>query len=1014
MKPLFLELKNIGPFRHETLDFSLLGDIFLISGKTGAGKTTIFDAITYALYGKLPGQRSTVSVKHIRSDFASFDEESFVKLKFLLHNKIYQVTRSLPRSYVNKNGAISEKPEELLITEISESSEKTIPGKKTELENFLTTNIGLTPEEFSRIVLLPQGEFADFLLQSSTQRTITLSKLFPVQDYEDIINKTKEMSKKFSQDLASTMQQLEVYGPDYNPENEKLEIEQQQEQMIQWQQKQNELTQTLLELEKKILVYSQQLETFTNIEKLQSQKDFLESQRVEIEEQQKKLQLSIQAEPVWIATQDLERITNTIKYLEIQEQESIQAKEKAQINLNQLISQSEKINELSEKNKKMTLLFNDIQRSVKEEKELSDLIQKRIIFENQEKTVSLQIKDFENEQKNILQKIEQLKKLLDLENHEEITEKFQQLSILMQNAETNLNRAKEKSIQIEQKNKLEKDFAEKLEEENRLKTKLSEIKKELEQKKQTEYAKFLATNLKKDCPCPVCGSLHHPNPAGQELDFSEEELNLETQIQSLEESFSDIFSQRANIEGQLNQLNSLINTLVDVPEEEIAKKEYLATRENLIQIQTQKEEVAKNTKELNLLQDSLTKIVSSTEPLKQKNTELKIQIEGLSAKIAHLQENLFSVLQNSADFGISENTVAECYKKLGNIISQQEKEIETYFQKKQEEEKLLEKIIGSLEQLAKEKENRNKEKTASEQRLREVLNNSCFENQKEAKKAKLPQEVFTEFEDNIKQWQKNITETETLLKKEKSNLEGTKEETQEKLLQSQNDSKNINTAISEEQELYKKFITEKEQRTSKLNQWHELEKKRLKLAQQDTLYRQLYEDISGKNTKTKKIALTTWVLGVYLDEIATYANSRLNRISEGRYTLLMNQSKTSGNGAKGLELEVFDSFTGKERPCNTLSGGEIFMASISLALALTDVVSNKAGGITLDSLFIDEGFGSLDEASLEKALWILDEIRDSRCIGLISHVSEMKSRIPCRLEIVKTPSGSKICPFVES
>ena len=190
-----------------------------------------------------------------------------------------------------------------------------------------------------------------------------------------------------------------------------------------------------------------------------------------------------------------------------------------------------------------------------------------------------------------------------------------------------------------------------------------------------------------------------------------------------------------------------------------------------------------------------------------------------------------------------------------------------------------------------------------------------------------------------------------------------------------------------------------------LENWLNLESQRQKLQTSEALINQLYTDISDKNPK--KIAITTWILGVYLDQVVSCANSRLKRISEGRYTLHFSKDK-SGNGAKGLDLEVLDSYTGKNRPCATLSGGETFMVSISLALALTDVVTSKRGGISLQSLFIDEGFGSLDPTSLDKALSILEEVREGRCVGIISHVSEMQNRIPSRLEVIKTSTGSTV------
>jgi exonuclease SbcC len=168
----------------------------------------------------------------------------------------------------------------------------------------------------------------------------------------------------------------------------------------------------------------------------------------------------------------------------------------------------------------------------------------------------------------------------------------------------------------------------------------------------------------------------------------------------------------------------------------------------------------------------------------------------------------------------------------------------------------------------------------------------------------------------------------------------------------------------------------------------------------------LADDLSGKNPKKK--SFDAWLLGLYLAEVAAYATRRLERMSESRYSLLLNNTGETGRARTGLDLAVFDAYTGKTRPCATLSGGESFMASISLALGLADSIQNRTGGIRLDAVFVDEGFGSLDDAALEKALGILEELRDHRMVGLISHVGEMKSRIPSRIEVLKSGSGSKI------
>ena len=205
---------------------------------------------------------------------------------------------------------------------------------------------------------------------------------------------------------------------------------------------------------------------------------------------------------------------------------------------------------------------------------------------------------------------------------------------------------------------------------------------------------------------------------------------------------------------------------------------------------------------------------------------------------------------------------------------------------------------------------------------------------------------------------------------------------------------------------YKLALKEYEQKKAALDKWYNLESQRKKLQSSEALIRQLYTDISDNNPK--KIAITTWILGVYLDQVVSCANKRLKRISDDRYTLHFLQEK-NGRGARGLDLEILDSYTGKARPCSTLSGGETFMVSISLALALTDIVTSKRGGISLQSLFIDEGFGNLDHDSLQLVMDALSrlETTQGRKVGVISHTLQIRSQISPQIQLVKYPGGGR-------
>ena len=169
---------------------------------------------------------------------------------------------------------------------------------------------------------------------------------------------------------------------------------------------------------------------------------------------------------------------------------------------------------------------------------------------------------------------------------------------------------------------------------------------------------------------------------------------------------------------------------------------------------------------------------------------------------------------------------------------------------------------------------------------------------------------------------------------------------------------------------------------------------------------QLSNDLNGSNPKN--LTLQNFVLGAYLEEVARFASVRLHAMSEERYTLVLNEEISHGNREAGLDLDVFDAFSGQKRSVKSLSGGEKFLASIALALGLADVIQSRAGGIELDAIFIDEGFGSLDDAALDRALTILDDIRENRMVGIISHVNELKNRIPSRIQVIKDADGSRV------
>ncbi|MBR6452363.1 MAG: N-acetylmuramoyl-L-alanine amidase [Lachnospiraceae bacterium] len=268
----------------------------------------------------------------------------------------------------------------------------------------------------------------------------------------------------------------------------------------------------------------------------------------------------------------------------------------------------------------------------------------------------------------------------------------------------------------------------------------------------------------------------------------------------------------------------------------------------------------------------------------------------------------------------------------------------------------------------------------------------------------LPEEERISFEKQSDEWKARKEQLAGMIDKLGSEIDGLarpdiaalEEQSQNAAGEYQQKTKELNEVVLKKHEV-----------KENLRRWQELNQERQNLEEKSREYVALSKDLAGDNAK--KISFESWILGVYLEEIAVHASRRLSRISDGRYSLHLKTDRASGHQRyAGLDLEIFDANTGKKRPCDTLSGGETFFVSISLALALTDVVQSRSGGVQLDSLFIDEGFGSLDDVTLEKALTVLDEIRENRMIGIISHVGELKNRIHRRIEVTKNQNGSTI------
>ena len=1007
MKPLKLELKNIGPFRQETIDFTKLGDMFLICGKTGAGKSTIFNSITYALYGRLPGERSKVTGNELRSDFVSPQEEASITFTFLHHQNCYKIHRILPSLHVTKRNTETKQPESVELYKKNQSTFELLQNKKSETDKALENLMGLTVEEFSRIIILPQGEFAEFLKQNSKEKRETLLKLFPLDQYENLIKTIKEKSDIEKSKLQAIELQLLPFG-DFDVEKQKEKIKEYHDILENNIQKQEDLREKRQHIKLEIATYNQKLQDFKDHTAIcQNLQAHLQSEQ-EILSHKEQIARAEQATAPYHKIKELEKINQPFERISQQLASTKKQIDTLTAEANELEEQKDYFHKLNENYNKNTTLLHDLNNGISLQKELDQLLS----IEQKKRREITALEEQQNaldKEKNDLQ--EQLNSLEPFSPQE-----FQAINHKITENKTAIQQINFTLEEIHRYNKLHDTIKQKeiviqneVNNSEALKALWQEKKKLLEIAKEQNYSKHLAETLQEGQPCPVCGSMHHPTPAN---------------MTKLQEDFRNF--DYTNQQHELDILETKLNKqLLSISKEEGSLNELLQHL-NLIKISSTEEElsltISQLTEETRLLEDKITVLNNRSQlqqeiqlklntnndaqaPLQNQINQLNQQIASTTGSIQEKKQFLSNYFQTAIDCGFSGSSISTIYNDVNNWLTKTHSSIIQYQEKSEANKQNITAATARYQQQSESFTTYQTQLNQIESDLAQLLSESIFSSPQQVMDAYLSQKNIQELRDKIDQWNEQWIILKTQKKEIEKKLTGTQEETQTTLIQLVQLEQNLNNQINELESTYNLALSESEQIKRTLQNWLDLESKRLELQSTEALISQLNADISDKNPK--KIAITTWILGVYLDQVVLCANSRLKHISDGRYTLLFSKEK-SGNGAKGLDLEVMDSYTGKNRPCTTLSGGETFMVSISLALALTDVVTSKRGGISLQSLYIDEGFGALDPGSLDKALSILEEVREGRCVGVISHVSEMQSRIPSRLEVIKTPTGSTV------
>lgn len=925
MKPLKLTMSAFGSYAGKNvIDFTgQQQGIFLITGDTGAGKTTIFDAITYALYNQTSGGERNGNM--MRSQYAQPETETYVELEFLYRGQTYRVRRNPDYKITKtlKNGKIREQKVPHSV-ELTMPDGTVFPEKKNATDAKIIEILGLTADQFSQIVMIAQGDFLKLLYTKSDERKMIFSKLFRTDIYwkiqENLRRKSMEMDERIQENDRAFEQEKSRIIP--LPESEELPldelVERLRERLKDALKEQNLRRANVEELNKKITKYEEINKLFVSLEKIRQTGKELETRQAESKERRQQIENARKADKVLVAEQ-------------------------------QNLRQQQEVEQSAQAIAKMTeTLANDQE-----------------MFE----TLKTQLQEVEAEQKREAADIQ--KKMLALEQSFPSYEALQNARSEEQQAKKvweDLGKTSEESF-----HKKEAGIAALKEQQKRQEQVVEQTKKNWEQTSLSasesakhyehmyeaflkEQAGILAENLSAGCPCPVCGSTVHPDPA-KLSDHAVTELEVEQAKKTRAAAEEKRDMAYAAFEAEKTEKQKLAQAVEKeeadfVLAQTIAKQQRKEAEQNYVSLQKIAEQIreklvypslAEAKKQYAAMQKALEAAEQEIERKRQKVSELAEAMNTLKGQKLAEEENQKTAKKLAAK---TEKEYAKLLEKSGFVSE------ETYH-------------LAILPERSRSKLER-EEKEYESQCLRQQSEQKLLEKQVSGK-------TYTD-----------TTELNERLKVEKQ-------------------------ALKEAEKTYMELHTAYENDRAVLQNCAVYLEKGKKLESEDQVIKSLSKTANGRLSGSAKIDFETYIQRQYFKQIIHEANKRLLTMSNHQFILKLKEEANTGRKTnEGLDLSVYSLVTDSERDVKTLSGGESFLAALAMALGLSDIVERSAGAIHPDMMFIDEGFGSLDAQSRQQAIEVLAELAgDSRMVGIISHVTELKEQIDRKLVVSRTDKGSR-------
>ena len=1016
MTPQRLVLNEFGPYTEEKIiDFDDLGDhhLFLIHGPTGSGKSTLLDAICFALYGTTSGDER--DGQEMRSDFANDDEPTEVTFDFRLGATPYRIRRRPKQTLAKKRGSgTTDRGAEATLYDRTEADDTADDGAPLadgvrDVDARVHTLLGLEAEQFRQVVMLPQGKFRAFLSSSSGDREEILKVLFETHRFEQLQDILKAMATE-AQDAVDEIRQtkaalLEPYDADSLDaltdlrDDVKAQRDDVQERMQTTETKRDDAREALEEAKTAQDLLDERETARAEVEALRDKREAHEDRKARLKEAQRAAEVAPIADDLE-TRRDARKEANAALESAKEALQSAEAhKADAEAALDAEHERDDDRAALRAEATRLADLDNDVsalaaaREEASEQKRALETVTKKV--EDLRETVQGLNEDLDDarERRKALSETAQMQARRETEC--EAAEALQKAAAEWTEKQSALNEANEAVHEAEHTLSARSDA---------LQTAI-ERRDALEQERRDAYATVLADRLVDGEPCPVCGAVEHPNPAHADHDVPDEDTvedaraavkQYRSERDAAREALSEARERRTRVQADIDNLLETHSELEDHDADAIQAR-YEEAQAALDDARAAADAVDDLRKTIRSVEQTRDERTEEIETLQEEQTKTQRAVDRLSSKIDTLTDRVPDAIDGPDALQQRKADVADELSTLETALT----DAETAHQEAREA------LVQAQESLRNAETNAKAAAQAeadAQTRFEKALQQHDFADADAFEAARMDADTRSTWEERVEAFEQKWTAA--LDRRDRADEAASDVEAPD-VDAAQSAVESLEEAYQDQRDTY----VRQGERLERLNDCCErLQDLNQKLQDADARYTEVgrLSDVAS-GTNRLNMSLQRFVLATRLEDVLRMANQHMQQMTQNRYRLRRAQGVDDRRRSAGLDLEVNDAYTGDARPVATLSGGEGFQAALALALGLSDVVQRIAGGRHLETIFIDEGFGSLDPESLDRALDALMQLQESgRLVGIISHVADLKQRVPARLEVLPSQEGSDL------